>query len=313
MNNQHIFFSRGKLLITGEYFILDGAKGLALPTRYGQRLEIHSVRDNKLQLHWQSFDYQNRCWLDVVFNESHFADEHFTESNETALLLSILQAARQFNPDFLREPQHIEAKAILQFPGEWGLGSSSTLIYNIAQWANVNPYHLLAETFGGSGYDIAVAQADAPIIFYRENGEVFINKVHFNPAFREQLFFVHLNQKQNSREGIARYRKLQVDKKKIIDHLNAITQQLLVTESLPDFENLLALHENIIAESLQLPKVKNSLFSDYWGEVKSLGAWGGDFVLATSAKSEAATLAYFHNKGFRTVQKYKDLIFAPSD
>jgi len=30
------FYSNGKLLITGEYLVLDGAKALALPTKYGQ-------------------------------------------------------------------------------------------------------------------------------------------------------------------------------------------------------------------------------------------------------------------------------------
>ena len=32
------FYSNGKLLITGEYVVLDGAKALALPTKYGQNL-----------------------------------------------------------------------------------------------------------------------------------------------------------------------------------------------------------------------------------------------------------------------------------
>ena len=37
--------------------------------------------------------------------------------------------------------------------------TSSTLIANLAKWSNVDPYILLSETFGGSGYDIACASA----------------------------------------------------------------------------------------------------------------------------------------------------------
>jgi mevalonate kinase len=34
------FYSHGKLLITSEYAVLDGAKALALPTRLGQKLSV---------------------------------------------------------------------------------------------------------------------------------------------------------------------------------------------------------------------------------------------------------------------------------
>jgi hypothetical protein len=59
------------------------------------------------------------------------------------------------------------AKAIistqLTFPRQWGLGTS-TLI-NIAQWTQINAFTLLKSSFGGSGYDIACAQNDEPIIY----------------------------------------------------------------------------------------------------------------------------------------------------
>ena len=37
------FYSNGKLLMTGEYFVLNGALSLALPTVYGQYLEINDT------------------------------------------------------------------------------------------------------------------------------------------------------------------------------------------------------------------------------------------------------------------------------
>ena len=35
------YYGHGKLLIAGEYYLLDGARGLALPTKLGQRMEVN--------------------------------------------------------------------------------------------------------------------------------------------------------------------------------------------------------------------------------------------------------------------------------
>ena len=54
--------------------------------------------------------------------------------------------------------------------------------------------------------------------------------------------------------------------------------------------------------------VKNKIFPDFWGAIKSLGAWGGDFVLATSSKDEATTKDYFNSKGYHTVLLFSELV-----
>jgi hypothetical protein len=46
-------------------------------------------------------------------------------------------------------------------------------------------------------------------------------------------------------------------------------------------------------------------FSDFKGEIKSLGAWGGDFVMVIS---ESDPTAYFSEKGFTTVISYDEMI-----
>jgi hypothetical protein len=56
---------------------------------------------------------------------------------------------------------------------------------------------------------------------------------------------------------------------------------------------------------LELPTVKESLFCDFNGSIKSLGAWGGDFVLVVSKENP---ISYFKNKGFKTIVAYKDMI-----
>ncbi len=47
------FYSNGKLLLTGEYLVLDGAKALALPTKMGQNLQV--VTHDKPTISWKSF------------------------------------------------------------------------------------------------------------------------------------------------------------------------------------------------------------------------------------------------------------------
>ena len=72
---------------------------------------------------------------------------------------------------------------------------------------------------------------------------------------------------------------------------------------LPSFKGLKT-HERVISEMIGLPTVKEQLFQDYEGIVKSLGAWGGDFVLATG---DDKTRSYFKSKGFETVISYSKM------
>ena len=55
-------------------------------------------------------------------------------------------------------------------------------------------------------------------------------------------------------------------------------------------------------------RVKELYFSDFWGQIKSLGAWGGDLVLVTSNRGLEETAEYFKSKGFNSLLSYGDLI-----
>ena len=59
----------------------------------------------------------------------------------------------------------------------------------------------------------------------------------------------------------------------------------------------------IISKLIKQPPLKKIKFSDYDGAVKSLGAWGGDFFLATGSDQD-----YFKKKGYETIISYKDII-----
>ncbi len=300
------FYANGKLLLTAEYFVLDGALSLAVPTKFGQSLQVKTLNTDEKNLHWISRDADQTVWFEGVFKAVSF--QNGTDAKTGEKLSEILQYCQRMNPDFLKLLAHLQVTTQLSFPRNWGLGTSSTLIYNIAQWAGIDPYKLQFEVFGGSGYDIACADASSAILYQKLKNKPSCEAIDFEPPFEHQLYFVYLGKKQNSREGIARYRERTHKQPELIEEMTALTNLFLKAKTLLELEQIIVTHENLVATTLQLPKVKSLYFNDYWGAVKSLGAWGGDFVLATSHHSENKTVQYFADKGFKTVLNYKDMV-----
>ncbi|MBJ7880784.1 GYDIA family GHMP kinase [Gelidibacter salicanalis] len=298
------FYSNGKLLITGEYLILDGALALAIPTTYGQSLTVEPGQDDLLQ--WKSFDHLGNVWFEATLSLNNgFGALETNDAPISERLLQILKAIKKHNPSFLSTDSGVKVSSNADFPKNWGLGTSSTLINNMAQWANVDAYRLLEDTFGGSGYDIACAQHNAPLTYQLEANRRTIIKRHFNPQFKHQLYFVYLNKKQNSRDGIASYQNNKTNITSALSEINAITNDMLSCTTLETFQFLMDSHESIISQIIKQHPVKERLFKDFKGSIKSLGAWGGDFVLVAS---EHHPKAYFNQKGFDTVIPYAEMI-----
>ena len=297
------FYSNGKLLITGEYAVLDGAKAWAIPTKYGQSLIVIETESKKIE--WTSLDEKDKVWFEAIYDLKSMTGISSTNSEISTTLLEILIEAQKLNSHFLTDGMGYGVETKLTFPKDWGLGSSSTLINNIAQWANINPYQLLENTFGGSGYDIACAQHNAPILYQLAKGNPRVEKVNFNPDFKDQLFFIYLNKKQNSRDAIKKYYGEIIDRKELSKTINQITSRMITTTSLDDFESLMTWHENVISDALKTPTIKTKFFSDYPRAIKSLGAWGGDFILATGDEN---SMAYFKQKGYSTIIPYSEMI-----
>lgn len=309
MNQQpKTYRSNGKLLLTAEYAVLDGAKALAIPTKYGQSLVVEANNSNVIR--WKSYNELGKIWFEDTFLIDDTANAfHITaqvDDDISERLIEILKAAKTLNPEFLATSQGYQITTQQDFNRLWGLGTSSTLINNISHWANVNAYQLLEKTFGGSGYDIACAKHNTAITFQlKGENNPYVAPVAFRPEFKAQLYFVYLNQKQNSRDGILAYKSHAKVNSEIIDQLNHITEAMITCTSLLEFENLIELHELIISNLIEQKPIKAHLFSDFNGAVKSLGAWGGDFVMVTSKSNPTA---YFNEKGFETVIPYVDMV-----
>ena len=298
------FYSNGKLLITGEYLVLDGAKSLALPTKFGQYLKVTSGELGKIQ--WDSFDSDNSIWFEETFSFNEIINFNVTDKlSERETLIKILYEAHLLNTGLFNSSIGFTVSSVLTFPKLWGLGTSSTLINNIAQWLQIDAFKLLNNSFGGSGYDIACAQNDTPVLYELENGLPIIEKVNFNPKFRDSIYFVYLNKKQSSKTAIENYYKNQKNLDVDFSIINEITTSVLNSNSLEKFCNLLDKHERVMSKILELPTVKESLFPDFEGSVKSLGAWGGDFVMSVSKENPTS---YFENIGYKTIISYKDMI-----
>ncbi len=306
------FYSNGKLLLTGEYIVLDGAKALAIPTKHGQSLTISAI--NAPQLKWESIDDKGNIWFKNSFSLEEILTNSYTQNNTTddisKRLIQILKTANNLNISFLsnsfKKGKGLKVTSKLDFPKNWGLGSSSTLLNNIAKWANIDAFKLSEATFGGSGYDIACAQIKSPIIYSLTNGNSTIQLVNFSPSYKSKLFFVHLNKKQDSRASIKTYHDNKNDVSHYLKEINRITEDLIKTTSLNSFEQLLEKHEILIGEITHQTPVKELLFSDYKNAIKSLGGWGGDFILVTG--DESYVRSYFNKKGYKTILSYEEMV-----
>ena len=299
------FYSNGKLLITGEYLVLDGAKAFALPTKMGQNLIIEE--GNNKEIIWKSYDADGSIWFEDTLLFSDISKEINPETESVkGTLTTILHKAFKLNPDFILNSNGYRITTELGFPKSWGLGTSSTLINNIAQWLQIDAFTLLKNSFGGSGYDIACAQNDTPIIYHLEQGNPIVEKVTFNPEFTQNLYFVYLNKKQSSKTAIAAYN---INKKNNLARTIAlndlITSEVLNAATLQSFATALQKHEVQMSIILETQTIKESVFPDFNGVIKSLGAWGGDFVMAITENNPTA---YFTSKGYKTIVPYNEMI-----
>ena len=262
---------------------------------------------NEGSLHWISRDADHRIWFEGEFELPGLSYIQGTDDGVGERLQRILEAICTFYPTFLLHLSSLRVETELEFPRIWGLGSSSTLIYLMAQWAEIDPFQLLKNSFGGSGYDVAAAGQPGPFL-YRIGAPPHIEPCDFNPPFRSNLYFVYLGQKQDSREGIAHYRERQALGESLIERVSNLTRSMVACPDLNTWDQLVREHEELVGGFLDLPRARDLFFPDFWGEIKSLGAWGGDFVLASSPRSAEETRTYFNEKGFSVFLPYDQLI-----
>lgn len=302
MKEKQEFYSSGKLLLCGEYAVLHGATAFALPTKRGQKLAVEFQESNSHYINWKSYDTNNKSWFEAKVLLPYFIVEETNDDLIAIQLVRFLINAKQLNPIFLNQTGEYIVNTYLEFDNNEGLGSSSTLTNNIAQWANINPFSLHFNAFKGSGFDVAVAKEQKPLLYTMNGEQPQIETVNWDKNFTDKLYFVYLNQKQNSRREIAKFNQQLTSTQ--VAQISRISKLIAINDDYFEFCLLLELAENETALFLDRKTIKQELFSDYKGSIKSLGAWGGDYILATGED----TVNYFNQKGYERVIPFGEMI-----
>lgn len=304
MDRTQYFYSNGKLLITAEYLVLKGALSLAVPTQYGQSLAVYP--QEKEDLRWKAFENETE-WLYFDLSRKEILNAPESISEEKRFIADLLKQALVLNPNFLNG-SGFNLETHLNFNRNWGLGSSSSLINNVAQWAQVDAFDLLSRVSKASGYDIACAQNDTPILFQKNENKSWTEECVFSPEFKDQVYFLYLGKKQKSENEVMRFLAQEKDYASEIQEISNLTLHLLDAETAIDFDKIIGEHENIIANILGVPNLKQNSFTDFQGSIKSLGAWGGDFAMLRSDWDKDTLQNYFESKGLKTLIPWDNMV-----
>lgn len=297
------YFAHGKLMLIGEFFVLRGANSVAAPSFYGQTMNLESHSNSK-ELLWEA-NLHDSLWFNARYR---LKDFEVLESSNPYLAESfarLIRVTRELNPSFLKRGAKVVTK--LTYPQSWGLGSSSTIIKILGDWANVDPFKIHFATSQGSGYDIASAIAQKPIVYSCENETPSFCEVELPAVVKESCYFIHLGKKQNSQKSVKLFMQ-RVTQSLPIESMNSLVSSFLKATSVDDLCLIIREHDEMLSPILDLERVKKVAFRDFDGEIKSLGAWGGDFVMACTPNGFEYVKSYFERKGLDAIFSYSDLL-----
>jgi mevalonate kinase len=293
-----IYYASGKLLLFGEYLVLKGAECLAIPLKYGQKLTVEESADNFLK--WTS-TINSDAWFSTKFS-TNLDILNTSDQQKAEALKNVLAVIKLERPELFKTGLDIKINA--DFSLEWGFGSSSTLISCLSQWSGIDPFTLLKQTFGGSGYDIACATAKSPILY--ENDTHQSVPVYLFPKVTSKLLFVYSGKKQQSSGEVNRFNSIGITTDEI-KKMDSIVLSAIKATQIQNFEDCILKSENLLSGILKMKPIKESQFNDYPFSIKSLGAWGGDFFMATFRKENEAR-NYFAQAGFPIQFNFNEII-----
>lgn len=302
MSSSTTYRANGKLLLTGEYLVLHGAKAIAVPLKLGQQLTVHDGLNSE-NIIWQAF-FEGNVWFSCELNPSDFSPIASSHPEKAEILSKIFRTIKALNPDF-HPKTGTKLKTSLDANPEWGFGSSSTLISLFSQWAGVDPFILNELVFNGSGFDIACANADGPIYYVRNKP---VQAIALDYPFSEQLFLVYSGKKKKTSSEVSTFLKEKKVSDRLIQEVSYLSDEFAGCRDQNNFNKLIRQHEEIVGALIGQIPVKEQLFNDFVGAIKSLGAWGGDFYLISTALPFSVVKKYFDNRGLTTIFSWNELI-----
>lgn len=291
------YYASAKLLLFGEYLVLKGSECLAIPLKFGQKL---TVEEDETEI----FSWTSCVKEDSFFSLTFSKNLEILQTNDdqkAALIQKIFLLIKQKKPSLFARGMSFRMNA--DFSMNWGLGSSSTLISCLSQWSETDPFELLEQAFGGSGYDIACARAETPIIYKKGKDPV---PAYLFPKVTSRLLFIYTGKKQNSANEVAAFSDKIITQDEIL-HMSSIINNALKSTQIEQFEESVNESEVFLSRILNRPALKEVSFNQYPHSIKSLGAWGGDFFMATYRK-EADARQFFKELGYHIQFTYPEII-----
>ncbi len=298
--------ANGKLLLSGEYLVLNGAKALAFPLKLGQQITVNSCED--AVINWES-TVKGNTWFAATFCLQKLTLKNTTDTAIATELLKILQVAFQLNPDFIKDYKNgfninIEAN----YPLHWGLGSSSTLIFLIARWMEIDEFQLYSKISNGSGYDVACAAAESPLFYQLIDKKPVITHAEIGKAIKNHAVFAWLGKKQNSHKEVDNYIKTINPTTTQINRISELSKAMCNAATASELILIIKEHEQIISEILKRESIAQQNFPDFDGGIKSLGAWGGDFAMFVSEKTNIQLKEDLKTMGFDVMSSFDEII-----
>jgi mevalonate kinase len=300
------YFAHGKLLLSAEYMVMHGSKALALPLVKGQTLEKRQS-ENRQSFDWDAYA-GDELWFSARFDPGSLRILETNHQEMAERLQEMIRACIELMPDFQRDLFRWDALTRLDFPPEYGFGSSSTLTALLAEWAEVNPLDLHFMVSEGSGYDVACALAEGPILYRLRDQSPHYQHISFHPAFRDQLYLAWLGKKQPTVTHLEQITGRTGPSYETIHQFSQMTMAMVEATTLSEFRLVMEEHEEALSQILGMERV-SAKFDGLPGSVKSLGAWGGDFVMIASEADEKSLKGYLGTRDIQVVYKYNDLVY----
>lgn len=282
------FYAPGKVMLCGEYTVTIGQEALALPVQLGQWMRVWEFEmKDEWKLVWQSQAVDGQAWWNMSFSLEQFLvepDTLFQEFADDAIALNLLKLLQQLPMKTWTPGKSVRIETQLQFPREWGLGSSSTLCALLAQWAHADAQQIQKNVWGGSGYDVAIATVGKPLVYWIQHEEPQWAEWRLAADLSQNWWILMPGTKQNSRDSLnlVKERLQELQQEPFIMHqLKQIIDRIKMAEDVPTLEAGLEMYQAILGTMLELetPYQQWGWQPVRGGLCKWLGAWGGDMIL----------------------------------
>jgi len=280
------FYAPGKILLCGEYLVLKGFNGIAVPTQKGQWLEVfefETPENKKDTIIYTALDFEGYKWIEWQ-GEINTIQKQEISTESIDFLIKFLKLLPKKS---WKKGCSYRFETRLEFNQNWGLGSSSTFISLLCQYFRLDPFKMEQKLFGGSGYDIAIAELKQPLIFWKNKNGANFRTWSAEVTKESDWSVVFLNEKVNSRKSselineaiqeISDDAAYQLQFQKIIEMIELANDIFTIEAALEMYQLLLGQITNLPTpyQFLNIKPVKQGL-------CKWLGAWGGDMILVNN-------------------------------